>query len=107
MSVVFKQFLITELPHEMKPYNVSDDEYFDYEKQHREIMKRKKKKENTDYCSPSTRLPSISMRLLDEAINMHILPSDKREKLIRNPNKYSIFFCKFNSDSPSMRSAMA
>ena len=98
-----QQFLLTEIPHDIKPYNVSDDEYFDYEKQHLEIMKRKKKKECTEYCDSKVRMPSISMRLLDEAINMHMLPAENREKLIRNPNKYSIFFCKFNADSPSMR----
>ncbi|KAL4427527.1 hypothetical protein ABPG74_019483 [Tetrahymena malaccensis] len=93
---------ITEIP----KYNVEEDEYFDYEKQYKQILKNKQKKSNIEYSSEGNRMPNISMRLLDEAINQNILPLEQRERLIRNPNKYSIFFCKFNCDSPNMKKAM-
>lgn len=47
------------------------------------------------------------MTLVDEALHLDLLPMDYREKLITNPNKYSIFFTRFDFDSPSIKKAMS
>lgn len=46
------------------------------------------------------KFPVASLRLLEEAINSQIMPASLKDKLIRNPNKYSIFFTKFDIDDP-------
>lgn len=48
----------------------------------------------------------ISSRVLDEAVKMDLISLENRERLITDPNKYSIFFCRMSSDSPNMREAM-
>lgn len=48
----------------------------------------------------------ISTRVLDEAVKLDMISLEKRERLITDPNKYSIFFCRMSSDSPNMREAM-
>lgn len=44
--------------------------------------------------------PVASLQLLEEAIQSKVMPSHLKDKLIRNPNKYSIFFTKFDLDCP-------
>lgn len=52
------------------------------------------------------RFPEISPHMLEEAVNQDILPRKYKNKLIINPNKYSIFFSKFDINSPIVREAL-
>ena len=46
------------------------------------------------------------MRLLEEAISSNILNPKYKDILIRNPNNYSIFFTKFDCESPCLKKAL-
>lgn len=46
------------------------------------------------------------MKLLEEAIQRKIVPPSFKDSLIRNPNKYSIFYTKYDCNSPSLKKAL-
>ena len=47
--------------------------------------------------------PSIDPLLIEEAINQNLITHQDKYKLILNPNQLSIFFTKFDENSPTTK----
>ena len=50
--------------------------------------------------------PQLSIRLLEEAIQDELAPSNSRKNLIMNPNNNSIFYTQFDCNSPVTSQAL-
>lgn len=56
--------------------------------------------------SPTDRFPVLSSEVLNYAISQEFLDIKKKDHLIRNPNKVSLFFQAIDFDSPFIRQAL-
>lgn len=58
------------------------------------------------FFAKKTKFPVFTTNFIDEAINLDLLPYEMRDKILRDPNKISLFFIELNPDSPRTREAL-
>ncbi|KAM3145456.1 hypothetical protein pb186bvf_002500 [Paramecium bursaria] len=59
-----------------------------------------------EYRDTKVKFPILKQSLLDEAISQDFLPYEERDKILRDPNKLSIFFVNMNPESPRTKEAL-
>ena len=52
------------------------------------------------------KFPVLSNNLIDEAIGLDFLPYEKKDKILKNPNRLSIFMIELNEESPRTKEAL-
>ncbi|CAD8172028.1 unnamed protein product [Paramecium pentaurelia] len=52
------------------------------------------------------KFPTLSNVIIDEAISQDFMPFDDKDKILRDPNKLSIFFLKLDPQSPRTKEAL-
>ncbi|CAD8120741.1 unnamed protein product [Paramecium sonneborni] len=59
-----------------------------------------------EFFASKGKYPVFSNNLIDEAIGLNFLPYDKKDKILRDPNKLSIFQIELNLNSPRTKEAL-
>lgn len=78
----------------------------DKEKEPPKLTEEQKRQLIAEFFINKSKFPVLSNSIIDEAISQDFLPYEEREKILRNPNKISLFFLQMSPDSPRTRQAL-